>query len=197
MHAMWLGKMKLWAFGLLSVTVISSGTASFALMPAEAQEDKLPLIAAQQPDKAQAKQADAPARQPSDYDIRPLLKSSPLAEPTDTDDELRRLLKERYKTVLREFTLRHERFLQGVRQETIEVLLNTLQRLAESEIELSSRKDDHIAALERVVAIANIQEEIARLRYQNGLITEQDSLQVRYVAQNWRIKLLELKGRAK
>jgi hypothetical protein len=204
MNAIWLTKVKMWAAGSVAVVVLGSGTAGWVLGPGKAQgqkPDQLALQKASLPTTVEQRQQPPP--QPPDPTadadkiiqfLRDNTKPSPLSEAAAADDELRALRKERHRVAVRELQLRNERYRQGVRQETVDVLIHTLKRLIESEVALSQRPGDHIAAYQRGIALSTFFVLVAENRLANGLIPEQDMLQIRYFDRDLKIKLLELQA---
>src|SRR5262249_17381121 len=134
MNAIWLMKMKAWAAGLVAVVVLGSGTAGWVLGPGKARGQKPDQLALQK--ATPAAPADLlqqppphPPHPTDDADkvnqfLRDIAKPSPLSEAAAADDELRALRKERHRVAARELQLRNERFRQGVRQETVDVLID-------------------------------------------------------------------------
>jgi hypothetical protein len=205
MNAIWLAKVKMWAAGMLALAALGGGTAGWVLGPAKAQGQKPAQVASQeaaQPAVPELRQPQQPLPFPTDDGekinqfLRDNTKPSPLSEPADGDDELRALRKERHRLAAREMQVRQERFRQGVRQELIVSVIDNLKRLIESEVALSQRPEDHIAAYQRGIALSTFFVWVAEVRLTTGLIPEQDTLQIRYVDRDLKVKLLELKAQA-
>jgi RNA polymerase sigma factor (sigma-70 family) len=176
MYAMWFGRVKTLAIGVLAVVVLGGGAAGWALIPAKAQGERpgqvtQPAVAAPQPVRTPPEKPTPPPGNPiGPGDIERVLAETvrppSFAAVAATDDELRRLRKERYHAALRELDRRTDRFGAGARGETIEVMLGCVDRLVESEVALSPRVEDRVAAYERVVKFTDM---LDKATYQKGL----------------------------
>jgi RNA polymerase sigma factor (sigma-70 family) len=203
MHAMWLGKVKALAAGVLAVVVLGSGAAGWSLVPTKAQGEKaarngIPQATPPAPGVAPqaVNQTITSELTPGEavQFIREAAKPSPLAEAAATDDELKALRKERHRLACRELQLKFERYVQGIRGETVIGLLDVLKRFVESETALSQRPEDHIKAYERAAAIAQVTANLAQKKFESGLMAETETTHIRYADRDLRIKLLELKA---
>jgi hypothetical protein len=129
-------------------------------------------------------------------DIQKDLEPSPLAKPAAGDDELRKLVKERYMAAARELELRMRRFQVGAREETLDFLLGCVKRRAFAEAALSDRPADRVQAYERIVRVAKYIEDGIQKRFDSGRVAVQDLQFAKYEHLGLKIRLLELKRQA-
>jgi hypothetical protein len=131
-----------------------------------------------------------------DKELKSLRATSPLSEPAPGDDELKKLRKERYQSAQLQCEKFFDLFLAGSLsrgRDPLDLLMGSMDRLVESELALSDKPADQIAALERKVTLAKGAEAINKIRYDEKRIALQDYEQTRYERLDAEIKLLELK----
>jgi hypothetical protein len=111
------------------------------------------------------------------------------------DDELRRLLKERFNAALSELQARYMEYTAG--KASIEHLMEASRRLLDSQLELIDKPSDRVAAHEKHVEITKLVEENAKTRWDAGKIAEYELHYTRYVRIDAEIQLLKAKRQAK
>jgi hypothetical protein len=125
-----------------------------------------------------------------------LLKEQPVqADPRD--DDLRKLLKERYNEAVAEVAVRYQRLLGGV--ETPDSVFAGAQRLVRAGLELKEKPADQVALREKYVALAKAVEKSVEERVQAGTKSygPADLHQAKYERADAEIQLLRAKERAK
>jgi hypothetical protein len=197
MHAMWLSKVKVAAGAALILAGLGAGT-GWVLMPATAQDDSktsAEKAVAQNttlPPKNSEQTADKEALELLQKSILKVRTPSPLAAKNPEDNALRELVKERYRTAIRELGLRLEVFQAGARGGMIDVLLGAVQRAFESELALSPwghhQDEARKKNLERLQAIVAVN----RARFNVGQIAQQDLEQCKFQLLEAEIKIAEL-----
>jgi RNA polymerase sigma factor (sigma-70 family) len=138
------------------------------------------------PGEAAAPRADD---EPKEFEVA-LVKRKPLAA-DPKDDELRKLLKERFNAALGEVQAAHERVLAG--QIGAEGLFDATSRLKHAGLEVFDEPKKQIALLEQFVELAKEVERIIDLREQAGRATVEEVQRVRYFRIDAEIALLRLK----
>jgi RNA polymerase sigma factor (sigma-70 family) len=168
MYAMWLGKVKTWAAGVLALVVLGGSAAGWALhpVPAQAPQPDVSSAAAQPPKVIPNPPAKADF-DPADFDrvLADVSNPSRLAVADAADDELLKLRKELYRVAAEELKHRLRRFIVGAKDETGDMVLGAAQRFAESEVNLSERPTDHVAACERWVRVTKLVRDINEIRF--------------------------------
>jgi hypothetical protein len=187
MHAMWLSKVKVAAAIALVVAGLGTGT-GWVLAPVIAQDGNKPLPGVGKPATERFSQPLVPIEPPPglpdtvDQKLADDLlakameaaKPSPLANAKADDDAMQKLLKERHKTAVLELKLRLEVFQAGAKGGTISILIESIQRVYESESALSKTPDDRVAAAMRQYTIAKAIKAVNKLRFDVGQIALQD-----------------------
>jgi hypothetical protein len=125
-----------------------------------------------------------------------LLKASPV-KVDPKDDDLRKLLKERYNEALTETTLRYRQSLAGV--QTIDPVFDGAQRIVKAGLELDDKPTAQVALLEKYVVLAKAHEKIAEERVRAALKgnTLAALHQAKYARADAEIQLLRAKEKAK
>jgi hypothetical protein len=129
-----------------------------------------------------------------DEKLPAILSAKPL-KPEPGDDELHKLLQERYNAAVAEMQDRYREFQAG--RGTVEVFGETAQRLVRAGLELSDKPADRIALLTDYVALTKEIEKINQARYDAGRIPHADLEQARYQRLDAEIQLLHAKRKAK
>jgi RNA polymerase sigma factor (sigma-70 family) len=202
MHAMWLSKVKVAAVTALVVAGLGTGT-GWVLAPVIAQDGNKPLPGVGKPATERFTQPLVPIEPPPglpdtlDQKLADDLlakameaaKPSPLAVAKADDDSMQKLLKERHKTAVLELRLRLQTFQAGARGGTISILIESTQRVYESESALSKTPDERVAAAMRQYTIAKGMTAVNKLRFDVGQIAQQDLEQTRYFLIDAQIKV--------
>jgi len=118
------------------------------------------------------------------------LKREPL-KPAPGDTPLRKLEKERFNAALAAAQARYLEYLSG--RGTIEITLDSVQRLADAELALTDKPAERVAILERGLGLYRDAEKVAELRFEAGKITLADREEARYLRLNAEIRLLREK----
>jgi hypothetical protein len=191
MSAMWLSNVKMWAAGVLAVTVMGGATARWSLLPAAPQDRGIETEA---PKNQDVRLADAIAEADAMPEpFKSIIKGLDLPKPAPGDDEMTTLLKERQRTAAREVEARFNLFQAGSARGTIDVLVDASERLCESELALITKAADRALVYERAVMRARTAEAMCKQRLDAGQIAIQDYSQVRYYRLAMEIKLLKEK----
>jgi hypothetical protein len=113
------------------------------------------------------------------------------------DDDLRKLLKERYNEAIAELGERSRRVL-GI-LETPDTLLAAAERVVRAGLELSDKPADQMALLEKYVEFAKSVERAVDQRVKAGImnLTKGDLHQTKYARVDAEIQLLRAKEKAK
>lgn len=125
--------------------------------------------------------ASAAHGQPSDELIAKLLdlsKEKPKLTPGKGDDELRRLLVERYNVALEELTLRCQDFKKHLATKT--VVVEAGKQLLQAEMELQTTPADRLRVLEQAADLLRWYEKRLEEALKNGLIPRAELLRVRF-----------------
>jgi RNA polymerase sigma factor (sigma-70 family) len=188
MHAMWLSKIKVAAVTALVVAVLGTGT-GWVLAPVIAQDGNKPLPGVGKPATERFSQPLVPIEPPPGLPdtvdqkladdllakaIEAVIKPSPLSDAKGDDDAVQKLLKERHKTAMRELQLRLQVFQAGARGGTISILIESVQRVYESESALCKTPDQRLAAAMRQYTIAKAIKAVNKLRFDVGQVAQQD-----------------------
>jgi hypothetical protein len=140
----------------------------------------------------------APTRAPGgqEPELPALLKAEPV-KVDPKDDELRKLLKERYNEALAEIDERSRRVL-GI-LETPDTLLGAAERFVRAGLELSGKPADQVALLEKYVEFAKAVEQAVDVRIKAGVrnFTKGDLHQAKYARADAEVQLLRAKEKAK
>jgi RNA polymerase sigma factor (sigma-70 family) len=194
MHAMWLSKVKVAAVTALVVAGLGTGT-GWVLAPVIAQDGNKPLPGVGKPATERFTlplvPIEPPPGLPDSFDqkladdllakaIEAAHKPSPLADAKADDGAMQKLLKERHKTAVRELELRLQVFRAGAQGGTISILLDSVQRVYESESALSKTPADRVAAAMRQYTIAKAITAVNKLRFDVGQVAQQDLEKSRY-----------------
>jgi hypothetical protein len=140
----------------------------------------------------------APTQAPggSEAELPALLKAEPVkADPQD--DDLRKLLKERYNEAVAEMSERSRQMRAG--STTFDSCFVAAQRLVPAGLELSEKPADQVALLEKYVALAKQYERLLEDRLERGIrgFSKAELHQVKYARADAEIQLLRAKERAK
>lgn len=123
-----------------------------------------------------------------------ILTAKPL-KPEPGDDELRKLLKDRYNAAATELHERYADWLVG------RLMNNTLtdcaQRLLTAGLELSDKSADQVALLTDFVALAKEAEKLTQAHFDSGRRGRGDLEQIRYFRMDAEIRLLRAKAKQK
>jgi hypothetical protein len=194
MYTVWLAKLKACAIGSLAVVTLGGGIAGWVVRTAPAQPPEtaqVPPAVVQPPPPA----IDAPPKVERDLGaitraFDEVTQPSKLAQSAPTDDEVRKLLVERHLIAIRELSGRLRTIPTGtIREGGITPLLDSLQRVVESEVDLTADPAAHVVAYERWVKAAKAIEDVNQSRYEKGRFAIQDLNQCRYVHVTAQIKL--------
>jgi len=131
--------------------------------------------------------AQPPAKLPAIIMARPM-------KPASGDDELRRLLIDRYNAVVSEMQARYREFLAG--RSAIDAFVDVAKRLVESGLEVYEKPAEQITLLEQFLELAKEAERIQKERLDANRIGVQDYEYNRYLRLDAEIKLLRAKRRA-
>jgi len=122
-----------------------------------------------------------------------ILTAKPL-KPGPKDDELRRLLIERYNSAVTEMQGRHQEVLAG--KGTLEVFAVVGKRLVESGLELNEKPADRVTLLEQYLELMREIEKINVSLFEAGRISKADLALARYLRIDAEIKLLRAHRKA-
>jgi surface glycoprotein (TIGR04207 family) len=124
---------------------------------------------------------------PDDEKVPAILESKPM-EPAKGDDELHKLLKERYNAALEELQARFKRFQAG--GETLDFLAPAARRLLHAHLELCEKVSERLPVYERHIEFAREVEKIQKLRHEAGQATVADWKQAQFERLELEIRLL-------
>ena len=141
----------------------------------------LAALAAQKPD------------QPREIKLPAFLDAKPL-KPAANDDELRKLLKERYNVALKEVTWYNDALHTG--QLSHPDLEGPFRRLVKAQLELCAGPKEEVAVLKKYVEFLQDIEKLTNLTWQAGRIPDSELLQVQYLHLDAQIQLLKAQRRA-
>ena len=110
------------------------------------------------------------------------------------DDELRRLLKERYNAAVGELHDRTKEFLAG--RGTLEYLFDAHRRLTRAGLEVYEKPADRVALLQKNLDQAKEVEKVNQARFDAGRIASQDLHRSRYFRLDAEIELLRARRAA-
>jgi hypothetical protein len=140
-----------------------------------------------------------PPKPPKDDDdevkLPALLKAKPL-KPDPKDDELRKLLKERYNVALDEMNLQYKLYEAGSPAATLDIVFESGERVVSARLELCDQPADKIPILVQLVEMRKEIEKIAKARFDAGRIAPQDFARARYFRLDAEIQLLRAKRAA-
>jgi hypothetical protein len=133
--------------------------------------------------------------QPKDdtEELPAIFKGKPIP-PAAGDDELRKLLKERYNAAVAELGGRYQMFLAG--RGTFDSLFDGARRVVHAGLELHDKPADQIALLTGYVELARKIEKINQARDEAGRIMRQELDYARYMRADAEIQLLRAKKAA-
>ncbi len=129
-----------------------------------------------------------------------LVTAQPL-KPEPGDDELRKLLKERYNAALAEVKAWYADIFGGPlggpkfgwpRDD----MLDAAFRALETELELSDKPEDHLRVRQEQLDWAKQHEKVVGLKYEAGRLGMTDVARARYIRANAEIKLVQVKRKA-
>jgi RNA polymerase sigma factor (sigma-70 family) len=100
--------------------------------------------------------------------------------PAKSAQAIRKLLKDRLDAAEVETKVRYEKHLAGAQDATVDVTLGAFQRLLKAELELSEKREDRLAALERHVRLTTEIAEICQRKFDVGRISRADLAQTEY-----------------
>jgi hypothetical protein len=115
-------------------------------------------------------------------------------KPGPKDDELRRLLIERYNSAVTEMQGRHQEFLVG--KGTLEIFAVVGKRLVDSGLELNEKQADKVSLLEQYLELMREVEKINASLFEAGRISKADLALARYLRIDAEIKLLRIQRQA-
>jgi hypothetical protein len=149
-----------------AVMVLLAVVCGLALLPARvAAEDKTPAI----------------------LDARPM-------EPAKGDDELRKLLKERYNAALDEVQVRHKQVLGGIGSVSAMALAG--RRLLKARLALCDKPAERVPVYEEHLELAREVEKIQKARHDAGQVSVADWDEARFYRLDLEIELLRAKKAA-
>ena len=119
-----------------------------------------------------------------------ILTAKPL-KPGPKDDELRRLLIERYNSAVAEMQARYQEFLAG--KGTLEIFAVGGKRLVESALELNEKQADQVSLLEQYLELIREIEKINVSMFEAGRIPKSELELAHYLRIDAEIKLLRAK----
>jgi len=111
------------------------------------------------------------------------------------DDELTKLLKERYNAAVAELQARNKALESG--NGTVEDIFGAARKVLRSELALSDKPADRIAVREKYLELERAAERIATTRFQAGKLGDDDLAAVRYLRLDAEVQLLKAKGKVK
>jgi hypothetical protein len=138
-----------------------------------------------------ARAAQAPPDKPED--LPEILKAQPL-KPAPEDNELQRLLKDRYNAALQATQARLQEFLAG--RAVIDVLLGQAGQVLTSELGLHGAPLERARVHEKYFQLARDIEKVAKARYDAGRMGIADYEQARYFRLDAEIQLLRARQEA-
>ena len=137
--------------------------------------------------------AGASADEPKDEKRPAILDVKPL-KARDGDDELQKLLIERFNVAVTELQGRYQEFVNG--RATLESFGEVARRLVNAELEVRTQSADQITALERYVDLMRHIEKRVEERQKAGVGTAAEVAQARYARLDAEISLLRAKRTA-
>jgi len=108
------------------------------------------------------------------------------------DDEMHKLLKERFNAALGETQAMYKRAVNGI--SSYESLFDAANRMKHSGLEAFDDPKDKIALLEKFIELAKHVEKIAEVREKNGRIGAEELYRMKYCRADAEIALLRLKN---
>jgi hypothetical protein len=111
------------------------------------------------------------------------------------DDELHKLLKERYNAAVAELQARSEEVKSG--HGSIEQLFDAARKVLRSELSLSDKPADRLAVLEKHLELEHAAEKVATTRHQAGKLNDAELAAARYLRIDAEIQLLRAKQKGK
>ena len=199
LHAMFMTKIKIAAILLLLVAVIGGGTGVVTFQKLGAQPPKQL--------EAPKQQAAAPAEQERPEDRAERLgviaiilitsddKVKAMLDVVNVDAKMKSLLKDRFDAAKTEVTARGKEYSAG--RGMLDIYIGSSRRLLEAELDLSSKKADHVAAWETHLHRMQGVYEINFARYNEGRISVQDLAQADYYRRDAEIGLERAKAQLK
>jgi hypothetical protein len=196
MHAIWMSKVKLTVGAGLMLAMLGTGT-GWVLTPATAQDTGQPLLQANRPvtvPTVQVQQVDFTKidQKAADELLRKAIdaaKPSPKADKVGGDSDLQEIVKERHRTAVRELSLRLQVFQAAARPGSVDIFLNAIRRVYDSELALSADPAHAIDATSRLVTFLKAVAATNWVRFQFGQIPAQDFEESRYHFLDAQIKL--------
>jgi RNA polymerase sigma factor (sigma-70 family) len=168
LRTMFMTKLKIAAV-LLILGLVGAGTglATYHRFPSDQPGSAVAVPGQPIPEEVQPPVSESlPVALLSDEKVDALLAAS------TANDKLKPLLKERYQAASVEMESRYKDFVAG--RGTLDILFGSSRRLLEAERELSDRKADQIAALERRWKILRAVEQLNQARFNAGRIPIHD-----------------------
>jgi hypothetical protein len=115
-------------------------------------------------------------------------------EPTKGDDELHKLLKERYNAALEEVQVRYKQILAGT--SNLDELARAGRRLLHARLELCEKAPERVPVYEQQLELARMVEKIQKARHDAGQVSVADWDHARYERLDLEIQLLHAKKAA-
>jgi hypothetical protein len=137
---------------------------------------------------AAAARADDEVSLPALFDAKPL-------ESATGDDDLRKLLKERYNAAVDMGRARFQEYVAG--RGTLDILLEAGRYVLRAEVELNDKPADQVRVREKYLELTKEIEKINNARFQAGQLSLADKEQAHYVRVDAEIQLLKAKRKAK
>jgi outer membrane protein TolC len=122
-----------------------------------------------------------------------LLKAEPL-EQAPADNELQKLLKDRYNAALKATQASTKDYLAG--RGTLDLVLEQAKQLLTSELQLTDVPREQASALEKHLQLAQYIEKVCKVRYEAGKLSSADYERARYFRLDTEIQLLRAKQQA-
>lgn len=114
--------------------------------------------------------------------------------PGTRDNELQKLLKDRYNVALKVAQVRVEEHLNG--RSSVDSIFEQAKHLLTSELELTDIPKEHVKVREKQLQLAQDMEKVAQARYDSGRLSIADYEQARYFRLDAEIQLLRAKQKA-
>jgi len=128
---------------------------------------------------------------PQDQEKLPSIFPAKPREPAAGDDELRKLLIARYNSAVNELKMRFQRYEFG--QSSLDFMLETARRVADSELELSDKPADQILVCQKLFQFAKDVEKLTESQFRTGIAGTGNVEFARYWRLDAEIKLLKAK----
>jgi RNA polymerase sigma factor (sigma-70 family) len=193
MRSLLMSKIKFMVAVLAAVLVLGSAGGYFAWAgkpgpPSPTQQGTPPAPGDDKPGAGGAAEP-RPDDEPKEFEVE-LLKMKPLAA-DPKDDELRKLLKERFNAALQEVQALYQLVEAG--KANVDSLADAGRRLVHAGLEVYDDPKEQVALLQKYVALAKEAERIVDLRQQVGRVGVDEMHRARYFRADAEITLLRLK----